>query len=59
MSYPAQCTRHCISFTTDLVQIFNICGQFGNFRKVSFRLLFSEQNQFSVKKIKSIERVFF
>lgn len=58
MSYPAQCTCHCISFTAGLMQIFNTCGQFGNFRKISFRLLFSEQNQFSVKKLDTFKQHF-
>lgn len=53
-SYPAQHTCYCISFTTSLMKIFNINSQFGNFRKVSFKLFFSQQNQFPERKNKYI-----
>lgn len=53
-SYPAQHACYCISFTTSLMKIFNINSQFGNFRKVSFKLFFSQQNQFPEMKNKYI-----
>lgn len=36
------------------MQIFDVHVEFGNFRKVSFRLFFSQQNQFPEKENKYI-----